>query len=124
MEKECLAFQMRDPRDAWKHMKCEIVKNYGEQACGHMLHTWDDGGRYLARCRNCGGYILIQQSEYHGIGDGDDDYYTDYFPVCGAEDAEKYNRLYDGYTIELSFPKRYLMKTNLKLRWSEQEKNI
>lgn len=124
MGRECLAFQMRDAKEAWKHMEFEIVKNYGDHTDGHMLHTWDDGGRYLARCRNCGGYILIQQSEYHGIGDGHDDYYTDYFPVSGPDDAEKYNRLYDGISIELSFTKRYLMMNNLKLCWSRQEEII
>lgn len=117
-EKACLAFQMQDVRGAWEHIKIEVVKDYGAYAYGHALHTWDDGGRYLARCQRCGGYILVQWSEYHGIGDGCDHYYTDFFPVSGAKEAEELDRLYDGFDIEQHFKKRYLMRTDLRLHWS------
>lgn len=118
MGKECIAFQIRDAKEAMRHMNCDIVKDYGDYAYGHPLHSWDDGKRYLARCRNCGGYVLVQKSEYHGMQD--DDYYTDYFPVSGAEEAEELNRRYDGFAIERLFTKRYLMMTNLRLHWSKE----
>lgn len=117
MEKECMAFQFRDAKEAKQHMNYDIVKDYGDYAYGHPLYCWDDGKRYLARCRNCGGYVLVQKSEFHGI---QDDYYTDYFPVSGAEEAEEWNRLYDGGAIERFFTKRYLMMTNLYLYWSKE----
>lgn len=117
MEKECMAFQFRDAKEAKQYMNYDIVKDYGDYAYGHPLYCWDDGKRYLARCRNGGGYVLVQKSEFHGI---QDDYYTDYFPVSGAEEAEEWNRLYDGGAIERFFTKRYLMMTNLYLHWSKE----
>ena len=63
MEKACIGFEMPDAAEAWEHMKFEIVKDYGDYAYGHCLHTWDDGKRMLARCRTCGGYILIAYAE-------------------------------------------------------------
>lgn len=119
MKKRCEAFEMKDLREAWEHMDYRIVKDYGDYANGHNLHTWDDGKRLLAKCRTCGGFILIQRSEFHSFSDGDDSYYTDYFPVENEEEAEKYNELYDGFEIERRFPGRYLCMTNLRLHWSE-----
>lgn len=116
MGKECIAFRFQDAKEARRHMDYDIVKDYGGYAYGHPLYCWDDGKRYLARCRKCGGYILIQQSEFHGIQDND--YYADYFPVGGAQEAEEWNRMYDGFAIEAHFEKRYLMMTNLCLHWS------
>jgi hypothetical protein len=120
MVKICKAFEMKDARAAREHMDYEIIKDYGDYAYGHYLHTWDDGKRLLARCKNCGGYILIQSSEFHGAYD-DDDYYVDFFPVESPEQADELNRLYSGFEIESSFPSRYLMMTNLQLHWSKQE---
>ncbi len=118
--KECIAFHFDDVKEAREHMDLEIIQDFGSFAYGHALYCWDDGHRYLARCRRCGGYVLVQSSEFHGAID--DDYYTDYFPVCGLDEADKLNRLYSGFAIEASFEKRYLMMTNLRLHWS-QEKN-
>ena len=115
---KCIAFDMKSAFDAWDHMKLETVENYGGRAYGHYLHTWDDGERILARCKNCGGYILIQSSEYHGMED--DDYYGDYFPVDSPEEADELNRKYDGWEIETEFPYRYLMTQNLcVIYWSK-----
>lgn len=119
MEKECIAFQFDDVREAKAHMDLEVIQDYGDSAYGHLLYCWDDGHRFLARCRKCGGYVLVQSSEYHGAID--DDYYTDYFPVRGADEADELNRLYNGFDIEAAFKKRYLMMTNLRLRWSEEK---
>ena len=108
MGKPCIAFEMEDASKALGHMDLEIVRNYGRGTPGHPLFTWDDGERILYRCKACGGYVLGQFSEYHGMED--DDYYTDYFPVDGQEEAEALNKKYDGFEIEKSFPKRWMIK--------------
>lgn len=119
MKKACIGLEFDDAKAAWAHMQFTIVKDYGDYAYGHFLHTWDDGGRMLAQCKTCGGYILIQRSEYHSFSeDSDDGYYSDYFPVDGPEAAEELNRKYDGCRIETDFPSRYLCRTNLKVHWS------
>lgn len=118
MADKCLAFEMDDLKKAWEHMRLETVKDYGDRAYDHNLHTWDDGGRFLAKCKNCGGYVLVQKSEYHSTF-GDDAYYTDYFPVKDAEEADLFNRKYDGFSIEKEFPERYLCRTNLNIHWSK-----
>ncbi len=119
MKKVCKAFGMEDPREAYDHIEKNLafVRNYGDRAYGHWLHTWDDGFRSLLRCRKCGAYILYQSSEFHGMMSGDS-YYGDYFPVGGKKKADKLNRRYDGDRIEQEFPKRYLMKTNGSLAWN------
>ena len=115
-DKPCIAFEMEDAIEAFRHMDREIVKKYGAVFEKNILHIWDDGERILYRCRKCGGYILGQFSEFHG-GD-DDDYYIDYFPVSGAEEAESINRLYNGETIEEKFPKRWMAADGVP-QWRE-----
>lgn len=115
----CVGFDMVDVRDALDHMRYEVIENYGDCAYGHYLHTWDDGKRLLARYKNCGGYILIQRSEYHSIT-GDDGYYTDYFPVGSPRDADALNREFNGFGIESRFTRRYLMETNGQWHWSNK----
>lgn len=113
----CIAFEMDDAQEAWAHMSgYELVERYGDTCNGHPLHTWDDGMRFLARCRKCGGYILVQKSEFHGY---DDDYYTDFFPVTDSAEAQELNINYDGFALEHHFPRRYLKCTNLSYFWSK-----
>ena len=73
-----MAFEMDNLEDALKHMEYEVVEKYGDECNGKYLHTWHDGERFLCRCKNCGGYILIQRSELHSAY-GDDSYYVDFF---------------------------------------------
>lgn len=115
----CVGFEMQDVKAAFDHFygKWDWIESYGDSAYGHYLHTWDDGERALLRCRKCGGYILLQKSEYHGFSD-DDSYYRDYFPVDSPEEVDEINRKYDGSSIETEFPKRYIMWTDGKLSWS------
>ena len=98
-------------------MDYKVVADYGREAHGHSLHTWDDGKRVLAKCKNCGGYLLIQYSEYHGASD---DYYTDYFPVSSPVEVNEINQKYDGFALEFEFPRRFLMETNGSLCWSKE----
>ena len=111
----CTAFDIEDAGEAWRHMKhYTIVQNFGDVYNGKNLFCFDEGGRYLARCKKCGGYILVQKSEFHGE---EDDYYADYFPVSGLEECVELNEKYDGFQIEESFPRRYLKMTNLRYHW-------
>ena len=84
----CIGFKEDRAIDAFNHFmgNLERVEDYGDRCEGHFLHTWDDGYRRLLRCRACGGYLLLQSSEFHGFRD-DDSYYSDYFPVSGPEEA-------------------------------------
>ena len=117
--KPCEGLFYSDPKEAYKHIKYTVVTNYGKYQYGHSLFTWDDGGRVLAKCSRCGGYILIQSSEYHSFTDEPDGYYTDYFPVSSPGEADDLNRRYDGFEIEFEFKERYLMETNGELSWSK-----
>ena len=119
--KLCEAFAMENAEEAVKHIELERIEDYGDMAYGHNLHTWDDGHRIFCRCGKCGGYFLMQYSEYHGIGEEKDVYYTDYFPVSTPAEADKLNRLYNGFTIEQKFPGRYLLRdSNRGPNWSNQ----
>lgn len=90
-QKHCIGFDLPTAAEAYEHFhgQLEEICDYGDMCNGHTLHTWDDGGRKLYRCRKCGGPVLVQHSEFHG--DESDDYYTDYFPVDSAEEAEQLN---------------------------------
>lgn len=120
--KPCIGFYMEDAFEAYyKHMDPEVVEEYGDKAGQNWLHTWDEGGRTLLRCKRCGGYMLRQYSELHSIED--DDYYSDFFPVTGPEEARSLNEKYDGYTIETDFPGRWLICDPCKApRWSDTVK--
>ena len=110
---------MKDPVEAYKHIRINVVRDYGDYAYGHPLYVWDDGRRILGKCIHCGGYVLIQKSEFHSFTDAPDGYYTDYFPVSSLEEADELNRKYDGFAIEREFQGRYLMETNGHVRWSK-----
>ena len=108
----CVGFSMEDAQEAYNHMQFEPVTDYGDTCNKHPLYTWDDGHRTLVRCKNCGGYALVQFSEFHAFSDGNDSYYCDMFPVSGAEEAEQLNRDFDGYQIEEKFQGKYLVRDN------------
>lgn len=112
----CEAFRIKDPNKAIKHIKYEVVENYGDTAYGHPLYVWDDGYRLLGRCKNCGGYVLVQSSQFTGF-DGDDGYYEDYYPVSGPEEADELNKKYSGFELEMNFPRRFLKWTNGIVAW-------
>ena len=96
----CVGFDLPTAAEAFEHFRgmLEELWDYGDMCNGHCLHTWDDGGRKLYRCRNCGGLILVQESEYHG--EEYNDYYTDYIPVDTVQEAEQLNERYGGFEME------------------------
>ena len=96
--KICKAFLMEDEREQREHLrKIEKIEEFGDSCNGHDLYTWDDGHRYLCRCKECDALILVQFSEFHSR---DDRYYKDYFHVESREEAIEANEKYDGYQIE------------------------
>ena len=103
----CVGFSMEDAEKAYEHMDKELVKDYGYICGKNILHTWDDGHRALLRCKNCGGYILFQFSEFHGMDD--DCYYVDYFPVTGPKEAQEINEKYNGENVEEEFRQRWMI---------------
>ena len=118
---KCKGFEMKDAAEAYRHMELQLVEEYGDRAYGHYLYTWDDGERYLCRCKACGGYVLVQQSEFHDMMGGDDSYYTDYFPVDSPEEADELNRKYDGFAIELESGIRFMIADRNSPHWSVKE---
>lgn len=122
MKKTCIGFEMEDAAEAYAHMDLKLVEEYGQKAYGNYLYTWDDGERYLCKCKSCGGYVLVQSSEYHDMSGGEDCYYVDYFPVDSPEAADELNRKYDGFDIEFKSGIRYLIADNFNPRWSVRTK--
>lgn len=96
----CVGFDLPTAAEAYQHFHgmLEELWDYGDKCNENDLHTWDDGGRKLWRCHDCGGLVLVQKSEYHG--QENDDYYTDYIPVDSVQEAEQLNELYGGWAIE------------------------
>ena len=96
-------------------MKLKKVINYDNSTYNHPIYIGDEGERYLCKCENCGGYVLVQYSEYHGFDD--DSYYIDYIEVDGQEAAEEVNQKYSGFSLETESGIRYLAKTGNTLVW-------
>lgn len=95
----CKAFELPDRKEQSDHLRdLEFLEDFGDYCCGHYLHTWDDGHRFLCRCRCCNALILVQRSEFHGMEE--DVYYTDYFSVTSRQEAIWLNERFDGFRIE------------------------
>ena len=124
--KQCCVFSYTDAKTAGSHISpLEIIENYGDAfynpdgTVKHFLHTWDDGERYLARCKKCGALFLVQDSEFHSMSENSEDtYYTDYFQVSSREEAIAYNEKYNGFDIEKYYPGNYLLNINSDWIWS------
>ena len=108
----CVGFDLPTATEAFEHFNgmLEELWDYGDMCNGHCLHTWDDGGRKLYLCHDCGGLVLVQKSEYHG--QENDDYYTDYIPVDSAQEAERLNELYGGWAIEKEWKGKKVFVSN------------
>ncbi|MBQ6268065.1 MAG: hypothetical protein IJK64_09900 [Clostridia bacterium] len=107
--KECKAFSMKNARKQEKHLRGLItVESFGDFCNGHLLHMWDDGCRLLKRCPACDALVLVQRSEFHSFTDGNDSYYTDFFPVASRQEALELNEKYDGFQLENAFPGKHI----------------
>ncbi len=122
----CHIYEIPEGKDAIAALKVERVKDYGD--CVHLddgtvLHwnyTWDDGGRMLLRCRECGALLLLQSSEYHSFSDSPDGYYSDWIPAATEEEADLLNILLDVLELE-DYPCRHLRSNNFSYFWTEGE---
>ncbi|MDR2638321.1 MAG: hypothetical protein LBC09_00615 [Helicobacteraceae bacterium] len=121
--KLCCIFSFPDAETAANNFDFEVVERYGNAYKNwrgkviHHLHTWDDGGRALIRCRKCGALFLRQDSEYRGTYGGDS-YYTDLFSVKNRNEAIAYNKKYDGYAIEREYKGAKIWNSNAGWRWN------
>lgn len=111
----CIGFDLPTAEEAFAHFrgKLKVVHGYGDVCNNHALHTWDDGKRLLCRCTECRGWVLVQESDYHGL-DGDV-YYADYFPVNSPSEAVELNEKYDGYSLEVKWQGKKIFITNGKI---------
>lgn len=106
-----------DVRQAYDAFRGELVKDYGDCVCRrdgsvlHWNHVWDDGGRRLVRCSECGGLLLMQRSEFHSFTDSPDGYYQDWIPAASEEEADLLNILLDAGELE-DFPCRHFRSNN------------
>ncbi len=95
--KECCVFR-NEKKFNWS--RYERVRFYGSTFEGKRLHTWDDGSRTLYRCKDCGAYILVQESEVHMP----DHTYITIIPVEDERHAEHINRTVSAYELEMNYP--------------------
>ena len=111
-KKMCCMFKCETAEEANKKAlnNLVVVEEYGSKCNGHSLHTSDSGERWLARCKECGAYVLVQYSE---VWYQDKEYY-DYYPVESIEHARELNKKYDGYGIEFVYQSKKLFITNGK----------
>ncbi len=118
----CIGFTMENAAEALSHMDKELVEDYGGFCNDHYLYIGDDGKRLLYKCKRCGGFILAQC--YEVFGEFDDEYFVDYFPVSGQEEAADLNERYDGHQIKELFAGKYITLDNyMNAYWSSSPSN-
>ena len=111
----CIGFDLPTVKETYAHFRdhLSLLRDYGDYCNGHCLHAWDDGWRRLYRCSVCGGLVLVQCSEFHGLDN--DDYYMDYFPVDSEEEVERLNEQYSGFELERTWSGRRVFLNNDRL---------
>ena len=107
--KLCHIFEVRDPQSIPRTFHYDVIEDYGDWCNGHFLHTWDDGKRMLVRCKTCGAYVLVQQSEFHSFTDALDSHYMTYVAVSGPEEAHELNSKYSGFELERDYNGKCIM---------------
>lgn len=118
----CHIYGIPDPYKAYEDLTVDWAKRYGDSVCledGTMLHwnfVWDDGKRFLIRCKACGGLLLVQCSEFHSFSDEPDGYYEDWIPVSSVEEADLMNILYGPWELDCC-DVRHILHNNGKLLW-------
>ena len=120
----CHIHTILNAQEARNAFRGELVKDYGDcvrlgKHVLHWNHVWDDGGRVLMRCSDCGGLMLIQTSEFHSTM-SDDGYYEDWIPVASAEEADLMNIFLDADELD-GMDCHHLMINNGQAHWSRGE---
>ena len=120
----CHICGIADAREAYDSFHVAWARDYGDNVTLedgtllHWNHTWDDGKRYLLRCRECGGLMLVQSSEFHSFSDSPDGYYEDWIPVASVEEGDLLNILCDGGDLD-NCDIWHLMQNNGKFHWKD-----
>lgn len=120
----CNIYDISDAQKVYEQSEWELVKDYGEytalpdKTVLHDNYNWDEGGRRLVRCRECGALILRQHSMYNDMYDGPDGYYKDWIPVTSAEEADLLNILWGSMELE-QYPFRHFRGNNHDFFWTE-----
>lgn len=122
----CHIYEIADGKEAYDSFCGELIKEYGDDVRledGTVLHDnymWDDGGRYLTRCRECGGLLIIQSSEYHSFSDSPDGYYKDWIPAASEKEADLLNILLGAAEME-NVPCRHIRRNNGSVFWTDDK---
>ena len=120
----CHIYENSDAQAIYDSWQAELVRDYGEVtalADGTVLHdnnSWDEGGRKLLRCKECGALILRQYSVYNDMYDGPDGYYRDWIPVASMEEGDLLNILWGPMELE-QYPYRHFRGNNRRFFWTE-----
>ncbi len=120
----CHIYEIPDAYKAYDEIKVGWAKEYGDNVSledGTVLHwnyVWDDGKRFLIRCKACGGLLLIQCSEFHSFTDDPDGYYEDWIPVSSVEESDLLNILYGPWELD-NCDIRHILHNNGKLHWRD-----
>ena len=118
----CHIYEIADAKEAYDSFRGELIKEYGDDVTlddGTVLHwnyMWDDGSRYLVRCKKCGGLLIMQSSEYHSFSDSPDGYYKDLIPAASVEEADLLNILLGTAEME-NVPCRHIHGNNGDVFW-------
>jgi len=112
----CCIFAEKSAKTAYKNFSPEYLEFYGSECNGHSLHTWDHGERMLARCKNCGKLLLIQQSEYISPYWEETEYF-DIYPVRSEAEAQELNEKYNGFELESHSGRRALFTKDGNASW-------
>ena len=120
----CHFYGVSDAGEVFDRWEGELVRDYGEytsledRTVLHDNYCWDEGGRALVRCRECGALMLQQRSVYNDMFDGPDDYYKDWIPVASVEEGDLLNILWGPMELE-KYPFRHFRGNNRNYFWTE-----
>jgi hypothetical protein len=122
----CCIFSFETAEEALGNLDFEILELYGNKQYNldgtykHSLHSGDEGGRMLIRCKKCGALFLRQYSKYDSESEGipgPNGHYTCFFPVKNREEALDYNERYDKISIKYDYQGIWLAEINDHYSW-------
>ena len=126
----CHIWGIEDAEEAGKARKTELVRDYGQDIWledGTLLNyvnSWEDDGRYLLRCRECGGLMLKQHVvDPAPYFDDPDLEYFDWIPVATEEEGGLLNILLGEHEMD-DYPFRHLRSCDGLVFWSEGKEPV
>ena len=124
--KPCCIFSHIDASTAISHFGYELIKDLGKTVCNSdgtikpFIYVWDEGGRKIIRCKNCGAIFLYQWSEFHNNYGDQDSYYDNFFLVKNLAEAELLNKKYSGFALETNYKGLTLWNSNDVWYWNKE----